>query len=62
MTFIDFNEGKKDKFNPHKEIRKKHREDRLESGADLRTKYVPDKNKKIPPKRVTKHKLQDDED
>lgn len=43
---------KKDKFNPHKEVRKFHRLDRLESGADHRTTFIPDKSKRIPPKKI----------
>lgn len=42
-TFI--NEGKKEKLNIDKEIKKMNREERLKSGANLSTKVIPNKKK-----------------
>lgn len=39
------NEGRKEKLNIDKEIKKKNREDQLKSGAKLTTKVIPDKKK-----------------
>jgi hypothetical protein len=43
QTFL--NEGRKEKLEINKEIKKKNREEQLKSGADLRTKVIPDKKK-----------------
>lgn len=55
-TFV--NEGKKEKLEINKEIKKKNREDQLKSGAKLTTKVVPDKKKQY--KRKKKVDLEDE--
>lgn len=56
QTFI--NEGRKEKLEINKEIKKKNREEQLKSGADLTTRVVPDKKKVY--KRIKKINIQED--
>ena len=57
-TFI--NEGRKEKLEIDKTIKKMNREDQLKSGANLGTKVVPDKKKKY--KRNKKVDIQKEKD
>ena len=61
-TFKQFNESKKTKDvskELRKDINRKERERRIESGADLQTKVVPDKKKKYNRQKVKKVNFDD---
>jgi len=58
-TFKTFNEGRKEKLEINKEIKRKNREDQLKSGANLATKVIPDKKKVY--KRKKKVKIEEEE-